>query len=91
MYSKRRIRRALPWEKLGIDIAIESTGRFTNRDDAAKHLEAGAGKVVISAPGKNADLTVCMGVNEAEYDPASHHVISNASCTTNCLAPSPRC
>lgn len=78
---------ALPWEKLGIDIAIESTGRFTNRDDAAKHLEAGAGKVVVSAPGKNADLTVCMGVNEAEYDPASHHVISNASCTTNCLAP----
>ncbi len=78
---------ALPWKKLGIDIAIESTGRFTNRDDAAKHLEAGAGKVVVSAPGKNADLTVCMGVNEAEYDPASHHVISNASCTTNCLAP----
>jgi len=78
---------ALPWKKLGIDIAIESTGRFTNRDDAAKHLEAGAGKVIVSAPGKNADLTVCMGVNEAQYDPASHHVVSNASCTTNCLAP----
>ena len=78
---------ALPWKELGVDIAIESTGRFTNREDAQKHLEAGAGRVVISAPGKNADLTVCMGVNEDQYDPAQHRVISNASCTTNCLAP----
>lgn len=78
---------ALPWKELGIDIAIESTGRFTNREDAQKHLEAGAGRVVISAPGKNADLTVCMGVNEDQYDPSQHRVISNASCTTNCLAP----
>ncbi len=78
---------ALPWKALGIDIAIESTGRFTDRGDAAKHLQAGARRVVISAPGKDADLTVCMGVNEADYDPAKHQVISNASCTTNCLAP----
>jgi len=78
---------ALPWKELGIDIAIESTGLFTNREDADKHLKAGAPKVVISAPGKNADLTICMGVNEKEYDPAVHHLVSNASCTTNCLAP----
>ncbi len=78
---------ALPWKKMGVRVAIESTGRFTDRDAAAKHLAAGAEKVVISAPGKNADLTVCLGVNEADYDPARHEVISNASCTTNCLAP----
>jgi len=78
---------ALPWKQLGVDIAIESTGRFTSREDADRHLQAGARKVVISAPGKNADLTVCMGVNEGQYDSASHHVVSNASCTTNCLAP----
>ena len=78
---------ALPWKALGIDLAIESTGRFTAMGDAAKHLAAGARKVVVSAPGKGVDLTVCMGVNEKEYDPARHHVISNASCTTNCLAP----
>jgi glyceraldehyde 3-phosphate dehydrogenase (phosphorylating) len=78
---------ALPWGKLGIEIAIESTGRFTAREHAAKHLTAGAGKVIISAPGKGEDLTIVMGVNESAYDPASHHVISNASCTTNCLAP----
>jgi glyceraldehyde 3-phosphate dehydrogenase len=78
---------ALPWKQLGIDIVIESTGHFTDRDKAEKHCQAGARKVVISAPGKNSDITVCMGVNEAKYDPASHHVISNASCTTNCLAP----
>jgi len=78
---------ALPWNQLGVDIAIESTGRFTNREDADRHLQAGARKVVISAPGKNADLTVCMGVNEDQYDPTAHHVVSNASCTTNCLAP----
>ncbi len=78
---------ALPWKALGIDLAIESTGRFTAMEDAAKHLAAGARKVVVSAPGKGVDLTVCMGVNEKDYDPARHHVISNASCTTNCLAP----
>lgn len=78
---------ALPWKQLGIDIAIESTGRFTDREDADKHRQAGAGKVVISAPGKNADITICMGVNEANYLPATQHVVSNASCTTNCLAP----
>ena len=66
---------------------IESTGRFTKREDAAKHLEAGAKKVVISAPANNEDLTIVMGVNEDQYDPANHHVLSNASCTTNCLAP----
>ena len=77
----------LPWGEMGVDVVIESTGRFTNRDDAAKHLEAGAKKVVISAPAKNEDITIVMGVNEDKYDPANHHVISNASCTTNCLAP----
>ena len=78
---------ALPWKELGIDIVIESTGHFTDRDKAQKHLQAGAGKVVISAPGKDADITVCMGVNEDNYLPGRHDVISNASCTTNCLAP----
>lgn len=77
----------LPWGSIGVDVVIESTGRFTKRDDAAKHLEAGAKKVVISAPAKEEDITIVMGVNEDKYDPASHHVISNASCTTNCLAP----
>ncbi|RBM08159.1 type I glyceraldehyde-3-phosphate dehydrogenase [Streptomyces sp. PT12] len=78
---------ALPWGELGADIVIESTGIFTKRDDAAKHLAAGAKKVLISAPAKNEDLTVVMGVNQEQYDPATHHVISNASCTTNCVAP----
>jgi len=78
---------ALPWKELRVDIVIESTGRFTNREDAAKHLEAGAERVIISAPAKNSDTTICMGVNESAYDPAKHHIISNASCTTNCLAP----
>lgn len=78
---------ALPWGELGAEIAIESTGRFTSRDNAAKHLTAGAKKVIISAPGKGEDLTIVMGVNESAYDPSLHHVISNASCTTNCLAP----
>lgn len=78
---------ALPWGKLGVEITIESTGRFTDRANAAKHLTAGAKKVIISAPGKGEDLTIVMGVNEEAYDPANHHVISNASCTTNCLAP----
>ncbi|HVJ48644.1 type I glyceraldehyde-3-phosphate dehydrogenase [Desulfitobacterium sp.] len=77
----------LPWKDLGVEIVIESTGHFTERDKAALHLQAGAKKVVISAPGKNDDLTVVMGVNEAQYDPRQHHVLSNASCTTNCLAP----
>jgi len=78
---------ALPWADLGVDIVIESTGRFTKRADAAKHLDAGAKKVIISAPGKNEDITIVLGVNEDKYDPANHHVVSNASCTTNCLAP----
>lgn len=78
---------ALPWKELGVQVAVESTGRFTNRADAAKHLEAGAKKVIISAPGKEEDITIVLGVNEDKYDPANHHVISNASCTTNCLAP----
>lgn len=77
----------LPWSKLGVDVVIESTGRFTKRDAAAQHLTAGAKKVVISAPGKNEDITIVMGVNDDKYDPSQHHVISNASCTTNCLAP----
>ncbi len=77
----------LPWGDLGVEVVVESTGRFTQRADAAKHLEAGAKKVVISAPAKEEDITVVMGVNEEKYDPQNHHVISNASCTTNCLAP----
>ncbi|MGK2905269.1 MAG: type I glyceraldehyde-3-phosphate dehydrogenase [Desulfuromonadales bacterium] len=78
---------ALPWKKLGVDIVIESTGFFTNGKDAAKHIQAGARKVIISAPGKDVDLTVCMGVNDDLYDAAEHNIVSNASCTTNCLAP----
>ena len=77
----------LPWKDLGVEIVLESTGRFTDRDSAAKHLSAGAKRVVISAPGKNEDLTTVFGVNHQAYDPAKHHVISNASCTTNCLVP----
>jgi glyceraldehyde 3-phosphate dehydrogenase len=77
----------LPWKSLGVDVVFESTGIFTNRDAAAKHLAAGAKKVVITAPAKSPDLTVVLGVNEDTYDAASHHIISNASCTTNCLAP----
>lgn len=77
----------LPWKEEGIDIVIESSGIFTKREDAAQHLDAGAGHVVISAPGKNADLTVCLGVNQDKIDPGKHTVISNASCTTNCVAP----
>ncbi len=78
---------ALPWGDLGVDVVVESTGFFTKRDDAAKHLAGGAKKVIISAPAKDPDLTVVLGVNEARYDPAQHHIVSNASCTTNCLAP----
>ena len=77
----------LAWGDLGVEVVIESTGRFTKREDAAKHLEAGAKKVIISAPANNEDITIVMGVNEDQYDPANHHVLSNASCTTNCLAP----
>ncbi|MFN2525890.1 MAG: type I glyceraldehyde-3-phosphate dehydrogenase [Actinomycetota bacterium] len=78
---------ALPWDELGVDIVIESTGFFTKRADAAKHLEGGAKKVIISAPAKDEDITVVMGVNESDYDPSGHEIISNASCTTNCVVP----
>ena len=78
---------ALPWSDLGVDVVIESTGRFTSRDAAAAHLTAGARKVIISAPAKGEDITIVMGVNDDSYDPVRHHVISNASCTTNCVAP----
>jgi glyceraldehyde 3-phosphate dehydrogenase len=77
----------LPWRQLGAQVVVESTGLFTARDKAAMHLAAGARKVVISAPAENADLTVCLGVNQDVYDPRKHDVVSNASCTTNCLAP----
>ena len=77
----------LPWGKIGAEIVIESTGFFTDADSAGKHMTAGAKKVIISAPAKGEDITIVMGVNEDKYDPASHHIISNASCTTNCLAP----
>ncbi len=78
---------ALPWGDLGVDIVIESTGRFTSAEDAGKHLAGGARKVVISAPAKGEDVTIVMGVNDDQYDPQAHNIISNASCTTNCLAP----
>jgi glyceraldehyde 3-phosphate dehydrogenase len=77
----------LPWKDLGVDIVFEGTGLFTDRDSAAKHLAAGAKKVIITAPAKKPDITVVLGVNDEKYDPKSHHIISNASCTTNCLAP----
>ena len=77
----------LPWKELGVDIVLECTGRFRDREGAAKHLKAGAKKVIISAPGKKVDKTIVLGVNHQEYDPQNHHIISNASCTTNCLAP----
>jgi glyceraldehyde 3-phosphate dehydrogenase len=77
----------LPWKDLGVDVVFEGTGRFTKRDDAAKHIEGGARKVIITAPAKGEDITVVMGVNHDRYDGSAHHVISNASCTTNCLAP----
>ena len=78
---------ALPWGELGVDVVLESTGFFTSRDGAQKHLDAGAKKVVISAPATNPDVTLVLGVNDADYDPGSHHIVSNASCTTNCVAP----
>jgi len=77
----------LPWKQLGVEIVIESTGLFTDAEKAKGHIAAGAKKVIISAPGKNEDITIVMGVNHEKYDPAKHHIISNASCTTNCLAP----
>jgi len=77
----------LPWKELGVEVVMECTGLFRERDKAAKHLEAGAKKVIISAPAKGPDITIVMGVNHQEYDPNTHHIISNASCTTNCLAP----
>jgi len=77
----------LPWKDLNVDVVIESTGLFTKREDAQKHLEAGAKKVIISAPAKNPDITIVLGVNQEAYDPANHNIISNASCTTNALAP----
>jgi glyceraldehyde 3-phosphate dehydrogenase len=77
----------LPWKKLGVDIVLESTGRFTDAEAAKKHLAGGAKKVIISAPAKGEDLTIVLGVNEGKYDPAKHNIISNASCTTNCLVP----
>lgn len=79
--------RRLPWRELGVDIVIESSGRYTDRIHSEKHLQAGAANVIISAPARDADLTVCMGINEGQYQPELHHIISNASCTTNCLAP----
>ena len=77
----------LPWKDLGVDVVFESTGIFTDRDAAAKHITAGAKKVIISAPAKKPDITIVLGVNDDKYDPSKHHIISNASCTTNCLAP----
>src|SRR5918911_3881685 len=78
---------AIDWESVGAEVVIESTGRFTKAEDAKKHLHDTVKKVIISAPAKNEDITIVLGVNEENYDPAAHHVISNASCTTNCLAP----
>ena len=77
----------LPWKDLGVDVVFESTGLFTSREGAAKHLAAGAKKVIITAPAKGPDITVVLGVNDDKYDPSAHHIVSNASCTTNCLAP----
>jgi glyceraldehyde 3-phosphate dehydrogenase len=77
----------LPWKELGVDVVVEATGKFRDREGAGKHLSAGAKKVVISAPGKDEDITIVLGVNQDQYDPQSHHILSNASCTTNCLAP----
>jgi glyceraldehyde 3-phosphate dehydrogenase len=77
----------LPWGDLGVDLVVESTGIFTNAEKARAHIDAGAKKVIISAPAKNEDITIVLGVNDEKYDPATHHIISNASCTTNCLAP----
>ena len=77
----------LPWKEMGVETVLECTGRFTDRDSASKHMAAGARKVLISAPAKQPDITICYGINHGDYDPARHHILSNASCTTNCLAP----
>ena len=84
---KERDPAKIDWPSLGVDLVVESTGLFTDAVDAKKHLRDSVKKVIISAPAKNEDITICMGVNDKSYDPAKHHVISNASCTTNCLAP----
>jgi glyceraldehyde 3-phosphate dehydrogenase len=86
-FSSIRNPAELPWDELGVDIVVEASGVFTEREAAAQHLEAGASRVIVTAPSKGADLTVCMGVNEDMYKPEAHQVLSNASCTTNCLAP----
>lgn len=86
-YLSERNPEQLPWKELGVDIVVEATGIFRSKEKASKHLQAGASKVIISAPGKDVDLTVVMGVNNDKYNPAEHHILSNASCTTNCLAP----
>src|SRR5208282_5944251 len=77
----------IPWSSLGVEYVVESTGRFTDKEKAVAHMKGGAKKVIISAPAKNEDITIVMGVNEDKYDPKNHHVVSNASCTTNCLVP----
>ncbi len=87
IFTSHRDPADIPWKDMGIDIVIEASGKFTDRESCEKHLKAGAKKVIISAPGKQEDITIVMGVNEDKYDPNKHHVISNASCTTNCLAP----
>src|SRR5215813_3613220 len=84
---KERDPAKIDWPSLGVEVVVESTGLFTNAEDAKKHLRGSVKKVIISAPAKNEDITICLGVNEKSYDPAKHHVICNASCTTNCLAP----
>ncbi|MGM0574400.1 MAG: type I glyceraldehyde-3-phosphate dehydrogenase [Myxococcota bacterium] len=86
-FSSQRDPRECPWDELGVDLVLESTGVFTERDKAAMHLDGGAKRVLISAPGKGVDGTFCLGVNEEDFDPAEHAVVSNASCTTNCVAP----
>ena len=86
-YLSQKEPEKLPWKDLGVQIVVEGTGRFRSKEKASKHLTAGAARVIITAPGQNADLTVVMGVNNHKYDPTSHHILSNASCTTNCLAP----
>lgn len=86
-YYQQKDPTQIPWKDDQVDIVLESTGVFTDREGAAKHLQAGAKKVIITAPSKNADTVICLGVNEETYDPANHHIVSNASCTTNCMAP----
>lgn len=85
--SAERDPAALPWKALGVDVVLESTGFFASGEGSQKHIDAGAKKVLISAPAKNPDVTICLGINEEDYDPAKHNIVSNASCTTNCLAP----